>query len=349
MNLVGLQAYLVRALSGAALSALPHDHRFRWMTNLYYHDFTVSWPSSFLEVRQITVEAHLATLSRRFTVMRLGDCIDQLVRQGHIEQDKPPTTISIDDGLASFDGVLRYFEKHGVPVTLFVPIGLCLGKETLDGLRSWCFRYYAELAKGGMVAGVPENPGEFFQVVMGADIPALVQLQEKLFRLPRNADPFVSRAMYSFDRIRTLAQHPLITMASHSMSHQRISTLPPQWCEWEIASARHYISEVGGNSKMFAYPYGLPEAVDSDAVATLRRAGIEYAFTCCPVKIGSGSPGLLLGRACLMDCVNEQYVWGVAAGALGWYHVARHPRCPCHARPTSSVSVVQAAMRASRS
>lgn len=348
MSLVTLQAYLVRALSGPALSALRHDRGFTSVTNLYYHDFTASRPSSFLEVKQTTVDSHLEVLSQRFTLMSLSDCVRQLAKQGHIDQDKPPTTISIDDALASFERVLPYFEKRGVPVTLFVPVGLCLGRDILDGLRSWCLRYYTELA-GEVRAGIYGNAEEFFQIVMSADAPTLGSLEKKLSRMPRKADPFVNRPMYSFDQLRKLSQHPLITVSSHSMSHQRIGTLPARWRDWEIMSACHYISELQGDRKMFAYPYGLPEALDSEGLATMKRAGIEYAFTCCPARIRSSSPNLILGRSCLMDCVKEQYVWGVAAGALEWYHVARHPRCPCRAKPLPSLSGLQASIWAHRS
>ena len=334
MNVVELQTYFVRAWSRLARAGPGEGNRYTSFTNLYYHDFTSGPAGSFLEVQRPTVGTQLETLSRRFAILRLSDCLAQIFEKGHIEAEHPPTSISIDDALLSFDSVLPYFEKFAVPVVLFVPVGLCLAQDTLDGLRSRCFRYHAEFRDGDRVPELPPTKELFFELVMGAGVSGLRSLEQKMRRMPKNVDPFVSRPMYTFTQLRELAKHPLITLASHSMSHQNMGALPPKWCEWEIETARQYIAEVGGNTKMFAYPYGSPQPSDSHPVSAMKRAGVEYALTTCSVRATPDSLPFLVGRSPLVDCKDEHYLWGTAAGAMEWYHLARHPRCGCHERRT---------------
>lgn len=291
---------------------------------LHYHHFTDAPPTSGLEVRASIVRTQLEILSQRFAFCSLPGSVDQLRQAGRLETDRPGVVISIDDAFQSFGRVLPAFEVLRVPVVMFAPIGLCLDKNTEDGLRSWCFRYYAELKPGAVDPAASGQPGEFFDRVMGASLPELRRLEARLRELPRVSDPVSTEKKYSMADLRQLARHPLISLASHSMSHQNLAGLPDRWRAWEIRTAAYYVAELGGATDLFAYPFGDLGTFNGACSAILHDVGVKYACTAIPFPVNRDTPPLLLGRALIVDCLSPRYLWGAAGGALEWWHRARH-------------------------
>lgn len=290
-------------------------------TVLNYHYFSSETPGSYLEVSVKSLAAQLKILSSLFKTFALRESAARLTAGETLVTDRPAISITVDDGCSSFREVLPSFEASGVLVTLFVPVGLCLGTDTLDGLRSWCLHHYTSL-----LSFVPDDSThhtQYFEEVMSAKEDQLQGKLRDLQQAPRRPDPITKRKLFNLEQLRSLACHPLITVASHSMSHQLLTALPEAWCRWEVERSLQYVSELGGDSELFAYPYGDPSAINDSTTRLLSLLGVRFAYTTLAVRISRHSQPLSLGRATILDETSFHYIRGTARGAFEFWDRVR--------------------------
>ncbi|MGA2435813.1 MAG: polysaccharide deacetylase family protein [Bryobacteraceae bacterium] len=296
----------------------------RHCTVLNFHYFSTGTPSSYLEVSAKSIAIQLEVLRSEFRVVALKDAALSLIGRQSLSAVHPVVALSIDDGCSSFDTVLSKFERFAIPVTLFVPVGLCLPEESMDGLRSWCLRYYSGLLGGPEVAGA--SGSVFFEAVMSAREDELRSQLARLRDAARWPDPICGRRLFIFGDLRRLAQHPLVTVASHSMSHQVLSALPEAWCRWEVETAARYVKDAGGDVELFAYPYGHPRAFNETTRKLLSLAGIRYAFTTMATRLSAASDPFAIGRASMFEGTSSDYIRGTAGGAFELWDTLRFGR-----------------------
>jgi len=83
-------------------------------------------------------------------------------------------------------------------------------------------------------------------------------------------------ALLTLDEIRTLIRSGW-SVGAHSMTHARLTGLPPGEAEREIRESRHQLEEVLSIPiRTFAYPYG---AYTPEHAGMVRKAGYEIGFT----------------------------------------------------------------------
>jgi peptidoglycan/xylan/chitin deacetylase (PgdA/CDA1 family) len=164
---------------------------------------------------------------------------------------------------------------------------------------------------------------EFFRKVMAADTRELKAWTDVMSRLPAQPDPISGRRLMGIGRLRSLAAHPLVTVASHSMSHQSLATLPEPWCRWELETSVRHIREWGGDPEAFGYPYGDAMAFSGTTEKLLAANGVRCAFTTLAFRVSKDSRPLALGRATLYDSAGFHYMRGTAGGAFERWENAR--------------------------
>lgn len=292
---------------------------------LNYHYFTVGRIGSYLEVSREVVESQLRALLRKYSVCRAKPTLEAIFR-GESDGDHPKVIITIDDGCASFEIIRPLIEKYQIPVVMFVPVGLCLDHDDLDGLRSKCLRLYKEVDLAQYRFKLPTHAIEFFQLILAAEASELHALEEYFVKVRRHPAPISTRRMYRTSELRTLAGDPLVSLAAHSMSHQALGSLPSPWLEWEIATSCRRITDLGGDSELFAYPYAGPGSVDARCVRALQRAKSKFAFTTLGYRISETCDTFMLGRSTVFNCPDRHYIWGTASGGLERYEILRHGR-----------------------
>lgn len=83
--------------------------------------------------------------------------------------------------------------------------------------------------------------------------------------------------LLSWDEVRTLSKHPLVTIGAHTRSHVLLSRQSWRTAWEEIRISKQQLEEqIGKSVHHFSYPYG----GDSIAVRQMVRwAGFEYGFT----------------------------------------------------------------------
>ncbi len=84
----------------------------------------------------------------------------------------------------------------------------------------------------------------------------------------------------TWEELRALARDERISVGSHTWSHRRLSELPIDAQQQEVAQAVAALeAQLGRPAPWFAYPYGHRGSFSDDTIACLRRVGVEAACT----------------------------------------------------------------------
>ena len=97
----------------------------------------------------------------------------------------------------------------------------------------------------------------FFSVrIINSSLQELCEYELKLGSPKKENNITASRELLSLKEIEEISKNPLVTIASHSMSHNSLAELPENWLKWEIKKSKEYIRDLKGNYDLFAYPFG---------------------------------------------------------------------------------------------
>lgn len=305
---MGVRTKFAQMLSQLSLAPPFWRNPSSWGMALVYHSFVDSEiKQPITEVTFGALRSQMLALQEKFAFMPLASTLDRLSAWGRTGGDRPALFVTIDDGERCVLRALPIFESLSIPIVLFVPIGLLLPRDHPDALRSWIFRYYQEVEEEARV-GLGE-PSDFFEQVLKGSDGELEELFMRLRELPREAEPLCQRELLSYEELEQLQKHPLVTIASHTMSHQAMRRLTPAWSSWEIERSLHYMRRLGGETSLFSFPYGdLPPGGQQQ----LHRFGIRYSFSTRFHRITqlSLSQDGIHGRAGLIENTDLHYIWG---------------------------------------
>jgi peptidoglycan/xylan/chitin deacetylase (PgdA/CDA1 family) len=102
-----------------------------------------------------------------------------------------------------------------------------------------------------------------------------------------------------------LANHPLVTIGSHTMHHPRLSQLAPEAARIEIAVGARALDALFGQARrLFAYPFGDTSRATADAA---HAAGFERAFTTEERWLSFFDDPMLLPRMVSTNCDGEEF------------------------------------------
>ena len=287
---------------------------------LDYHYFTdnlITYPKLGLEVSYSVLEKQLAIFSEFFEPLETEFALRTFIKK-KINNSKPGILISIDDADKSITYALKYFIKYQIPITLFIPVGLCIDESNEDGKRSRILCRYRELFPSGERLTLNEK-SKFFDRIMNSSFQQLYEYELKLGSPKKENNITASRELLSLKEIEEISKNPLVTIASHSMSHNSLSELPDNWLKWEIKKSAEYIKDLKGKYDLFAYPFGHKQSYNLRVKKLLHEEGIKYAFSTSSKIIENNSDLLSLGRAPMLNFDNKDYVRGSAYGAFHYW------------------------------
>ncbi len=116
-------------------------------------------------------------------------------------------------------------------------------------------------------------------LLFGLDWPAQDRLVSALAR-GGGLDPWQSLSlMLDWPALQRLAQHPLVTVGAHSLTHPRLSALSLDAARREIVGSRQRVQAMVGQCDHFAFPYGGPAAVGRREGELVAAAGFATATT----------------------------------------------------------------------
>jgi peptidoglycan/xylan/chitin deacetylase (PgdA/CDA1 family) len=88
------------------------------------------------------------------------------------------------------------------------------------------------------------------------------------------------RTLMTWDELRGIAAHPLVSIGAHSVNHYNLRRLPEERARHEMTDAVTLLrSELGEAPRHMAYPYGYAGAVGNREVELAKAAGYASAVT----------------------------------------------------------------------
>ena len=285
---------------------------------LDYHYFTnssIKIPG--LEVSYSILDSQLNLFSTLFDPQDTICCLNNLGKNIN-KNKKQKIMISIDDADRSVIPALHYFQKYKIPVVIFVPIGMALNDDDINGKRSRILCRYKELFSKSYKISLSDK-AKLFNKIINADINQLTEYEIELGKPDVRKNITSTRNLLSIKELEKISKNPLFTIASHSMSHNCLSELPDKWLHWEIKKSSQYIKDLGGNEKLFAYPFGHKNSYDKEVQNTLLKEGIKYSFSTSSIFINEKSNHLQLGRTPMLNFDQKSYVYGSACGAFHYW------------------------------
>ena len=283
----------------------------------YFTDNSITYPKLGLEVSYSVLEKQLKIFSEFFEPLETDFALKTFVKQKS-NNSKPGILISIDDADKSIKYALNYFVKYQIPITLFIPVGLCIDKNKEDGKISRILCRYRELFPSSQRLTLNEK-SKFFDRIINSSFQQLYEYELKLGSPKKENNITASRELLSIKEIEEISKNPLVTIASHSMSHNSLAELPDNWLEWEVKKSTEYIKDLKGKYDLFAYPFGHKQSYNFKVKKVLHGEGIKYAFSTSSRIIKKNSDLLSLGRAPMLNFDNKDYICGSALGAFHYW------------------------------
>ncbi|MER8501914.1 polysaccharide deacetylase family protein [Mesorhizobium sp. M0904] len=226
-----------------------------------------------------------------YRFVTLDEAIER-IRAG--DKDGQFATITADDAYRdNMTEALPVLEKHGAPITIYVAPGL------IDGAADLWWDVVEDIvnARDRLTLTTPDGPVTIDCSNLGKKVQANARLHGYLTLKVRERDqravlrdlarsngielggPRPSTLM-SWDEIRTMAGHPLVTIGAHSVNHCNLKRLSESDARHEIGDVKRILqAKLGEEPRHFAYPYGHASAVGRREVGLVRDAGYASAVT----------------------------------------------------------------------
>ncbi|MDC0357504.1 polysaccharide deacetylase family protein [Oligoflexia bacterium] len=264
-------------------------------TCLMYHSISTEeapvadfCPNIELAVRAENFEEQIQLLAKNYVCLSLEQAL------GYLKQNKllPNTVIiTFDDGYKdNLQVALPILEKYGVPATIYISTGLVdrtcqlwwyeheFILQRLNSLEfEWegqAFAWSLESAEQKLIAFDELNL--MFKALNH-------RVQEQFMNLLRNklSERFsYDDLILTWDEVRELDQHPLITIGAHTTRHSVLSRLSERELKSELEESRQKLeSQLEHAVAHFAYPFGEADHVGPKEFHAVQNAGFHSAFT----------------------------------------------------------------------
>lgn len=190
--------------------------------------------------------------------------------------------ISFDDGWRSNIQLLPLCEKYNAPITVFVAVN-----PVITGNFWW---EYVDEKSGRAVTAVFKSFQEdtFYS--------ELIKQKEGIS---------LERSAMTEAELKRFANHPLVTIQSHTMNHPILTNLSPATLYKELRESKKCLEEwMGYSIDVFSYPNG---NVGSREIEALKANGYNYAFTTSPTNFDINNINAYLLPRMAMNTTGGKY------------------------------------------
>lgn len=157
--------------------------------------------------------------------------------------------LSLDDAWQSNLLLIPILEKYNVPVTIFAPA------EPIESGNYW-WEY------------VPKEECEHFKTLAYDEFCKYLELLKEQQEL--------TRSCMTADEIRSIANHPLVSIQSHTLTHPILTSQPEELMEKEIKESKERLEKlIGQRVYFFSYPNGSFSKREVECA----RSAYKMAFT----------------------------------------------------------------------
>ena len=245
-----------------------------------------------ITVNEKNFRAQMMFLKENYLVLSVDDFLAYEGREDVV-------TITFDDGFADFyQKALPILEETEIPATIFVTTGKMDTEEELWTSEIMRLLYLNDsgceklsLTVMGKQVFFPistiEQRGKAYrsirQILMqvsGAEVEEL--LADMRNQLDMDAMGRQEYLFLSHKQCKELAEHPLITVGAHTVSHVSVGKVEDTVMECEIQTSIEQLQNtLSEQIRYFAYPFGSKADYSLKAIEQLRKCGIKAAFTTC--------------------------------------------------------------------
>jgi len=274
----------------------------------------------------------LARLAPLVEFVNPADLLSEATESAVEPGSRPKVLMSFDDGLRDhFEFVAPILEAHGVRGLFFVNSDQYVHGRTLLIHRWHAIRQavpdlvnhpvFASLIRGtetfnpNIARAVRWDDGvmaafkySFNYRMVEQQKRVVVEALEKALSLspPEIDEVYMSRAELG-DLVKRGHR-----VCSHSHTHACLSLFDENEIKRDIASSIDFVASVGGDTQIFAYPFGKPESFNIRVQDVLRDCGIRLAFSSEPRGGGQSVDPLALPRLDPRDLLDELDNWAVS-------------------------------------
>lgn len=241
--------------------------------------------------------------------------------------------VTFDDGyLDVFETALPILERYEIPVTVFVTTGN-------PGRPFWWDRLYAILDKVELADDILLTDHE--QTVIPLAGGGVRESYDRVYGLLRHKDPGVREELVdaiasslgisgeceglpraaSEDELRRAAEHPLVSLQAHTVSHSPLAELSPAEQVAEMQSSAKRLEEITGKTvDSISYPFGLQDRdYDETTLRSVSEAGLHYGFAADRGVVTSETSPLAIPRLWVHDrsgrAFRRQLAFWLGAGS----------------------------------
>ncbi len=294
--------------------------------------------------------AHLEILRRHSRVISLADAVRALEDGGLPEG---AAVVTFDDGYAdNLHAALPLLERHDVPAAVFLSTGYIgrpsgfwwdelerlvfeppsLPPDLRVSVRGTSFDFRSQdhgnpnavQSAGHWRAWEPPSTmrQSLYQALYRWMKPlldsereqALTELAEwgSVARTP-------ARECRSLSWLETaqMAEHPLLELGAHTVTHPQLSAMTPAMQRLEVRASQTALEAIIRGPVMgFAYPFGAPIDIGTDTVRIVAEAGYRAAFVAVPSMVGGHQSPFQVPRLHVADWDGEEFARRLSGSGL---------------------------------
>ena len=249
---------------------------------------TTFLPNSDLSVPAERFDEQMRVLATEHRCVPLPQAVDELA-SGRLVRGT--VTVTFDDGYRdNLHVALPILERHGVPATMHITTGL-VDRTAVMWWEELEFIVREASALAFEWRGRPfrfelhdvESRAQAYAAIAALLKPAAADAQRELMALLRPQCPerfSYDAEVLSWDEVRELDRHPLVTIAAHTVNHPALSSLGADAVDAEMRLSRQRLEqELGHPVPYFAYPYGGADEAGEREFALSEQAGFRFALT----------------------------------------------------------------------
>lgn len=217
----------------------------------------------------------------------LQEAVD--IIEGRCKIDKPFGVITFDDGYEdNYIYAYPILNELGIPFTVYVSVDLVNDYKPI-----WNYPLLIEKVVRMNDELMLKNDLRFSCKTLAEKNAAFIQLKSWLFSLPyKNLHEEFTNAFGNYltddvfevntltwEQIQKMANDPLCTIGSHTMSHCRLAMKDVDILTYELKNSKDILSEkIGKPVEHLSYPYGWITDVSVEAAEIAKRVGYKTAF-----------------------------------------------------------------------
>ncbi|HEX2866162.1 MAG TPA: FkbM family methyltransferase [Ignavibacteriales bacterium] len=296
---------------------------------LLYHRVALDpLDTQLLSVSPKNFEEQIKFLKDNFKIVHLRNLIDEIKNKALV-----PNTIAItfDDGyLDNFTNALPILEKFKVPATIFVTAGMAGSKEEFwwDALERILF-YNQNLPQGLNLSSDKENYD--IKLLTAQDklrayeiLHSILKSQTENERKQLLSDLLkwaglssegrLSHRIMNIDQLRKIAGSPYIEIGSHTVSHQRLSSMGYDEQYLELSNSRTLLeAAINKTVATLSYPFGTLGDINNDTIKAARNAGYIAGIANYPDSVNSSTDVFRVPRWLVRNWNAETFIKWIAS------------------------------------